>query len=301
VDKALVIQNLSKTFPQDHQKSVKALDDVSFEIKAGQIFGLLGPNGAGKSTLINLMSGVMLPDQGTMTLFGHDIVNESLMTKQMIGVVPQDVVIEAAFTVEEVLYYFAGMYGVPSQERKKRIAQILEDLSLSDKKDEKSRSLSGGMKRRLMIAKAIIHQPKLLILDEPTAGVDVALRKKTWELVRRLNEAGTTIIFTTHYLEEAEELCDFITLINHGKVIQQGKLEELQKGFGSQNLIYFDLFEHNIEHLTGVQKNGHEYEYPVTNLAEDLDKISKFYSLNLKSIRNEAASLEKIFLELTKS
>ena len=299
--KALIIQNVSKTFKQENNKSVKAVDDVSFEIKEGQIFGLLGPNGAGKSTLINLMSGVMVPDQGTMTLFGHDIVKESLITKQMIGIVPQDVVIEAAFTVEEVLYYFAGMYGVPSQQREKRITQILEDLSLSEKRKERSRSLSGGMKRRLMIAKALVHRPKLLILDEPTAGVDVALRKKTWELVRRLNQEGTTILFTTHYLEEAEELCDFITLINHGKIIKQGKLQELQKGFSSQNLIYFDLFDHNIQQLSGVQRIGHEYEYPVTNLSEDLEAITKHYGANLKSIRNEAASLEKIFLELTKS
>jgi ABC-2 type transport system ATP-binding protein len=190
------------------------------------------------------------------------------------------------------------MYGIPKRERKERIEAMLKDLELLDKKDERARNLSGGMKRRLMIAKAMLHKPKLLILDEPTAGVDVSLRQKIWELVRRVNAQGTAILFTTHYLEEAEQLCEAITLINHGKVIKQGKLSEIQKEF-SKNAIHFELFDQNVPLLEGVHKVGTEYELVIKNLAEDMDRVIAHYGSNLKSIRNESASLEQIFLELT--
>ena len=216
----------------------------------------------------------------------------------MIGVVPQELVAEMAFTVEEVLYYFSGMYGVPMNERKERIAAVLEDLSLSDKAKDRARGLSGGMKRRLMIAKAILHKPKLLVLDEPTAGVDVALRQKIWELVRRLHAEGTTIVFTTHYLEEAEQLCKNITLINHGGVVADGPLKDLQEKF-SQNVIRFELFDRSATHLPSVTEEGTEFLYPLTNLEKDLSAVTRHYAGNLKSIKNEAASLESIFLKLT--
>lgn len=295
---ALSLSHVTKTFRLPNKKVLTAVDDVSLEIPEGQIYGLLGPNGAGKSTLINLISGVLRPDKGDMTIFGIDVIKQTEKTKQLLGIVPQEVVYEMAFTVKEVLYYLSGMYGVPVDQRETRIKHFLEALSLSDKMNERARNLSGGMKRRLMIAKALIHEPRLLILDEPTAGVDVALRQRIWELVRELNRKGTTILFTTHYLEEAEQLCEGITLINHGRVIKQGKLKDIQNEF-SKKVIHFELFKREVEHLTGVREIGVEYEYPMTDLNKDLLTITQHYGDNIKSIRNEAASLEKIFLELT--
>jgi ABC-2 type transport system ATP-binding protein len=182
---ALEITNVSKIFKQEKKADLKALDDVSVRVEEGKIYGLLGPNGAGKSTLISIVSGILVPTSGHVKLLGVDVAKETEKAKLSLGIVPQEIVVEMAFTVEEVLYYFAGMYGVPVAERAKRITEVLEDLSLADKRKERARNLSGGMKRRLMIAKAIMHKPKFLILDEPTAGVDVALRQKIWELVRR--------------------------------------------------------------------------------------------------------------------
>ena len=295
----LSIQHVSKIYKTPKKEDFLAVDDVSLVITPGSIHGLLGPNGAGKSTLISLIAGINIPTRGSITLFDIDVVKNPEAAKGLIGVVPQEVVVEMAFTVQEVLYYFSGMYGVPQAERQARINQALEDLQLTEKKDEKAKNLSGGMKRRLMIAKAILHQPKLLILDEPTAGVDVALRQKIWELVRRLNASGTTILFTTHYLEEAEQLCDAITLVNHGKVIKEGNLKDIQREF-SKYSIHFELFDKAAAHPTGVIATGSEFEYPMTNLAQDMNMLTTHYGDNLKTIRSEAASLEQIFLTLTK-
>ncbi|MEI7512213.1 MAG: ABC transporter ATP-binding protein [Candidatus Uhrbacteria bacterium] len=297
---ALSMSHVSKSFSQ--RKGVpafKALDDVSLSVQAGQIHGLLGPNGAGKSTLISLISGIAVPDQGSIEVFGLDVSHKSLAAKLVQGIVPQEIVAEPAFTVREVLYYFSGMYGVPAAERNARIDAVLHDLSLTDKADERARGLSGGMKRRLMIAKAIIHKPKLLILDEPTAGVDVALRQKIWDLVRRLRDDGTTILFTTHYLEEAEQLCDRITLINHGHIIKDGSLKDIQQEF-SKNTITFELFDRSVAHLPGVTEEGNEFHFPMKDLALDMRTLTEFYQTNIKSIRSESVSLERIFLELTK-
>ena len=294
----LEITNVKREFDTPKGKII-AVDGVSFVIKEGGIHGLLGPNGAGKSTLISMVSGILAPSNGTIKVFGHDVARETEVAKKMLGVVPQELVVEMAFTVREVLHYFSGMYGVPVHERKARIDAALTDLDLMDKAEVRARTLSGGMKRRLMIAKAILHEPKLLILDEPTAGVDVALRQKIWELVRRLNASGTTILFTTHYLEEAEQLCEFITLVDHGRVIRDGRLRDLQAEF-SQNTIHFELFDTKMIHLDGVRAVGSEFEYPLKNLATDMARLTAHYQGNLKSVRSEAASLETIFLTLTK-
>ncbi len=295
--------------PLDIQKVVRrfetpkgimtAVDSVSFSIKEGSVHGLLGPNGAGKSTLISMISGVLAPTAGSVTVFGHDVKSDTQAAKQLLGVVPQELVVEMAFTVREVLYYFSGMYGVPVSERRARIEEALLDLDLLDKADVRARTLSGGMKRRLMIAKAILHRPKLLILDEPTAGVDVALRQKIWELVRRLNTNGTTILFTTHYLEEAEQLCEYITLVDRGRVIRDGRLRDLQAEF-SKNTIHFELFDSKVSHLADVRAVGTEFEYPLKDLGADIAALTTHYKGNLKSVRSEAASLETIFLTLTK-
>jgi ABC-2 type transport system ATP-binding protein len=297
---ALIVNNVSKSFPQKKgSPPLKALDRVSLKVEPGSIHGLLGPNGAGKSTLISLISGISTPDEGNIEVYGLDVAKQTMDAKQVQGIVPQEIVVEPAFTVREVLYYFSGMYGVPANERDIRIDAVLKDLALDDKKDERARGLSGGMKRRLMIAKSIIHKPRLLILDEPTAGVDVALRQKIWELVRRLRDEGTTILFTTHYLEEAEQLCDRITLINHGKIIKDGSLKDIQKEF-SKNVITFELYDRDVSHLPGVVEEGSEYHFPMTDLSTDMRRLTDHYNANIKSIKSEAASLERIFLELTK-
>lgn len=299
--KALDVDRASKTFQSHNKQPFKAVDGVSLSIEPGQIYGLLGPNGAGKSTLIGMISGSVKPDPetGGLSIFGQSVIKDREKAKSILGIVPQEVVVEPAFSVEEVLYYFSGMYGVPVRERGPRIKDALEALGLADKQKEKARFLSGGMKRRLMIAKAILHKPKLLILDEPTAGVDVSLRQRIWELVRDLNRAGTSIVFTTHYLEEAEQLCEAMTVINKGKVIKQGRVRDIQQEF-SQNLISFELFERTDQHLEGVRAVGTEYEYVYSDLATDMARILAHYGRNLKSIHNESASLEKVFLELTK-
>lgn len=295
---ALEVTQVSKTFRTKRGVPVIANDDVSLKIKEGLIYGLLGPNGAGKSTLINLISGIMLPNKGEITVFGTNIVTDTVDAKKMMGVVPQEIVTELAFTVNEILHYTAGMYGVPLSERKERIGEVLHDLELEDKRYERARNLSGGMKRRLMIAKAIVRKPKFLILDEPTSGVDVALRQKTWELVRRMNEQGMTILFTTHYIEEAEQLCQEIALINHGKIIKEGKVRDIQQEF-TEDEIVFELYDTKVEHLGGVIKQGTAFHFPIHDLKEDMSKVITHYGNNLKSVKNEAASLEHIFLKLT--
>lgn len=295
----LVIKNLKKTYILPNGKALQAVDDVSLTIAPGTIHGLLGPNGAGKSTMIGMIAGIILPTSGNISVFDVDVIADPDHAKALIGIVPQEVTVEMAFTVEEVLYYFSGMFGVPAAERGARIDAVLEDLQLTDKKHEKAKSLSGGMKRRLMIAKAILHKPKLLILDEPTAGVDVALRQKIWELVRRMNAEGTTIIFTTHYLEEAEELCERITLINHGKIVAEGSLKDLQQSF-ALNTIQFSLTKPTTDHLPNVTVTGTTCSVPLKELSADLAALTAHYGTNLKDVRSEAASLEQIFLTLTK-
>ena len=202
-----------------------ALDGVSLDIPQGQVFGLLGPNGAGKSTLINILAGVIDKTSGTAEIWGFDIDRDPRNAKASIGIVPQEIVFDPFFTPFEVLEIQAGLYGVPKALR--RSAELLTDVHLSDKASAYARTLSGGMKRRLLIAKALVHSPPVLVLDEPTAGVDVELRRQLWELVGKLNREGVTVVLTTHYLAEAEELCDRIAIINHGKVIADKPTREL--------------------------------------------------------------------------
>ena len=295
---ALLVDSVSKTFALSKGKDLLAVDDLSLKIPEGLIYGLLGPNGAGKSTLINMISGILRPSSGHISVYGIDVEKFPLKAKRRLGVVPQEIAVESIFTVKEVLHYFAGMNGVPGSERKGRIAEIIEQLDLADKADERAYNLSGGMKRRLMIAKAIVHKPRFLILDEPTAGVDVKLRKKIWDLVREMNRQGTTILFTTHYLEEAEQLCDELTIINHGKIVVDGSLKDIQSRFET-GIIYFELFENGVQHLGGVTEIGIEYQLCAQDLPAGLKKLGEHYGRNLKSVRSESPSLEKIFLELT--
>ncbi len=223
---AISIQNLVKRYaPTGKGEGKLALGGVSFDVPQGEIFGLLGPNGAGKSTLINILAGLVMKTSGSASIWGFDIDKDARNAKRSIGIVPQEVVFDAFFTPFEVLENQAGLYGVAKPLR--RSMEILRAVHLEDKAKAYSRTLSGGMKRRLLIAKALVHQPPVLVLDEPTAGVDVELRRQLWELVREMNAEGVTVVLTTHYLEEAEELCDRIAIINGGKLITNKPTREL--------------------------------------------------------------------------
>ena len=212
-DAAIAIQNLCKTY----EGGKRALDGVSFDVPQGTIFGLLGPNGAGKSTLINILAGLVNKTSGTASIWGFDIDAHPRNAKASIGIVNQEILFDPFFTPIETLEIQAGLYGVPKAER--RSMELLQAVHLADKANAYARTLSGGMKRRLMVAKAMVHAPPVLVLDEPTAGVDIELRQQLWAYVRELNAGGVTVVLTTHYLEEAEELCDQIAIINHGRVV----------------------------------------------------------------------------------
>lgn len=215
---AIEARGLRKTYAASRKQPAKdALKGVDLAIPRGSVFGLLGPNGAGKSTFINILAGLVNKTSGTVSIWGRDIDREPRGARAGLGVVPQEINMDPFFTPRETMELMAGFYGVPAAER--RTDEILDALGLGDKKDAYVRQLSGGMKRRLMVAKAMVHSPPVLILDEPTAGVDVELRRQLWDYVRRLNEQGVTIVLTTHYLEEAQEMCDTIAIVNHGQVV----------------------------------------------------------------------------------
>jgi ABC-2 type transport system ATP-binding protein len=229
---ALQIEDLSKVYPT----GTEALSGVSLEIPQGDFFGLLGPNGAGKSTLIHCTTGLAMPSGGTIRIFGHDAVEHYEAARAAVGLAPQDPNLDQFLTVAETLDYHGGYFGMPRHERRERTAELLETFSLTGKRDDRTRTLSGGMKRRLLLARALMHRPRLLILDEPTAGVDVELRLELWHYVQRINAEGTTILLTTHYLEEAEQLCDKIAFINGGEIVAQGTSPELAARYGVAGL-----------------------------------------------------------------
>ena len=231
-ESALHIDGLVKRYPN----GVDALRGVSLEIGAGEFFGLLGPNGAGKSTLIHCTTGLAQPTSGAIRVFGHDAIDHYAEARQAVGLAPQELNLDWFLTVEETLDYHAGYFGMPKRERRARAEDLLEVFSLVEKRKERTRTLSGGMKRRLVLARALMHRPRLLILDEPTAGVDIELRLELWHYVREINETGTTILLTTHYLEEAEQLCDKIAFINRGEIVAQGSSPELAERYGVANL-----------------------------------------------------------------
>ncbi len=229
---ALAVRGLKKQYTS----GTKALKGIDLEVKEGEFLGLLGPNGAGKSTLIHCIMGLAVPTSGTATVFGSDIIQDYQAARQLCGLAPQDINLDWFLNVEDTLDFHGGYYGMKKTERKKRIDQLLEDFSLTEKRKSKTMMLSGGMKRRVVIARALMHKPKFLILDEPTAGVDVELRLELWKYIKKINKSGTTVLLTTHYIEEAEELCDRIALINQGEIIKEGTSSELKKQFKKKSL-----------------------------------------------------------------
>jgi ABC-2 type transport system ATP-binding protein len=229
---ALNVEKLKKTY----STGVLALDGISLEVEAGRFFGLLGPNGAGKTTLINSIVSLARPDSGSVEVFGRDAYRQFREARRMIGVSPQEINLDKFLTVEETMLFHAGYYGVPKEKAKERTEELLERFALTDKRKQRVNTLSGGMKRRVLFARALMHDPKVLFLDEPTAGVDVELRYKLWGYIRELNRGGLTILLTTHYLEEAEALCEEIALINGGRIVAQGTIEELKWTYAAASI-----------------------------------------------------------------
>ena len=303
-DQTLIsINNISKVYGN----KFTALKNINLEIKKGEIIALLGPNGAGKTTLINTICGIVLPTDGTITVDGFDVVKEYKKTKSIIGLVPQDGSLEAFETVFNNVSYSRGLYGKKSNPE--YIEKILKQLSLWDKKDSKLRELSGGMKRRALIAKALSHEPKILFLDEPTAGVDINLRKDMWRIVNDLRKTGVTIILTTHYLEEAEAIADRVSIINNGEIILTDNKSDLISRMG-QKMLEIELHEtiHSIpDTLKRFKLNIGEgqkticYVYDTeaesTGITDLLQSI-KDAGLKLKDIQSSKTSLENIFLKL---
>lgn len=230
---ALAISKLKKTY----RSGVKALKGIDLNIKEGEFFGLLGPNGAGKSTMIHCISGLAVPTSGKIEVFGDDAVANPGAARQHIGLSPQEVMsLDWFLNVEETLEYHGGYYGMPKADRERRAKELLKAFSLTDKRDENIRTLSGGMRRRLVIARALMHDPPLLILDEPTAGVDVELRLELWHYMKNVNKKGKTILLTTHYIEEAEQLCDRVALINHGQIVACDTVPNIKKRYKKKTL-----------------------------------------------------------------
>jgi len=304
---AIKITDLFKEY-QTKRGSKVALDHINLEVPEGSFFGLLGPNGAGKSTLINIIAGLVNKTSGNAEICGYDIVAQAKQAKSSIGIVPQELVLDPFFPPYEALEYMAGFYGIPKNKR--RTMEIIEAMGLTDKAHAPSRSLSGGMRRRLLIAKALVHSPKVLVLDEPTAGVDVELRQQLWEYVKRLNkEFGTTILLTTHYLEEAENLCDRIAVINHGKIISNDSKKNIMKVIDRKKLIVVPSqalkeIPKGLEKLnTGIAEDGSleiSYRSTETSIADILRSLTKA-KIEIRDLSTEEPDLEEVFRHLTKN
>jgi ABC-2 type transport system ATP-binding protein len=300
---AIAITGLEKTY----RGGKRALDGVTLDVPRGGIFGLLGPNGAGKSTLINILAGLVTKSGGSASIWGFDIDRHPRNAKRSIGVVPQEILFDPFFTPKEALEIQAGLYGIPKAER--RTAELLKAVRLEDKADAYSRTLSGGMKRRLLVAKAMVHSPPILVLDEPTAGVDVELRQQLWDYVRGLHAQGVTIVLTTHHMEEAEELCDRIAIINHGRLIANEATRVLV-GMAQEKVVEvivdrditapldapcFDKIE-----LSGERTLAITYRKDRVNAGDVLAALQK-EGLGIVDVSTREADLEDVFLNLTRA
>lgn len=297
------VQNLSKTYAS----GLKALSNINLDIHEGEIFALLGPNGAGKTTLIGIICGIVNPTEGTVLADGHDIISDYRAARTKIGLVPQELTTDVFETVEATMNFSRGLFGKPPDPD--YIEKVLRDLSLWDKKDSKIITLSGGMKRRVLIAKALSHEPKILFLDEPSAGVDVELRRDMWEMVRKLREDGVTIILTTHYIEEAEEMADRVGVINHGEIILVEDKAQLMQKLGkkqirlelldSLNSIPDTLSEHSLE----LSSDGNELVYTYDTRSEQsgitvLLKSLTEHGIDFRDLHTRESTLEEIFVSL---
>jgi len=302
-DAALSADGLVKVY----RGGKRALDGISLSVPRGSFFGLLGPNGAGKSTFINILAGLVLKSSGTVRVWDRDLDRDPRGAKAAIGVVPQELNLDAFFTPRELLDVQAGMYGVPKSER--RTMEILDIVGLADKADSYARTLSGGMRRRLLVAKAMVHTPPILVLDEPTAGVDIELRQHLWEAIRGMNEQGTTILLTTHYLEEAEQLCDRIAIINQGRLAALDTTANLLKRIDGKALLVtldrdLDAVPAALVPFAPELRPGRKmvirYRPSAVPVGRILDAIAAA-GLSIADLTTEETDLEDIFLQLTSS
>ena len=298
---AVDIKNLVKIYDNKFQ----ALNKINLTIPKGSFFGLLGPNGAGKTTTIGILTGLVNKTSGSAKVFGYDTINQFREARTMIGLSPQELNFDVFFTIEELLTLQAGYFNKDKKEAKKRALEMLEYFNLTDKRKSKARELSGGMKRRVQIAKAFIHDPPLIILDEPTAGVDIELRYQLWDFLKEQNKNGKTILLTTHYIEEAEKLCDQIAIINQGDIIANGKTEDLISNMGKNHI----RIETNLDDNTLIQdfKWNHSIKenqiiIETNNPESDIIDIIGFMnekSIPVNKIKTEKSTLEEIFIKLT--
>ncbi len=305
---AIEIKGLKKVYRgRGGAEDKVALKGIDLEIPRGSLFGLLGPNGAGKSTAINILAGLVNKTEGTASIWGFDIDQNPRNARANIGVVPQELMFDAFFTPREMLDVQAGLYGVPKSER--RTDELLKAVHLYDKADAYSRTLSGGMKRRLLVAKALVHNPPVLVLDEPTAGVDIELRQLLWDYVRGLHAMGTTVVLTTHYLEEAEELCDTIAIINHGEVVCCEPTEQLLKRIDEKEIVItvsdtLDAVPPPLARFKSNLRNRHQLAIKISqadaNVGQVLDAV-RDAGLTITDISTDETDLEDIFLQLTSS
>jgi ABC-2 type transport system ATP-binding protein len=297
---ALTINNLTKTY----DNGVQALKGVSFTVEKGEFFALLGPNGAGKSTTIGIISSLVNKTGGEVSIFGHDLDRQRALAKKLVGLVPQEFNFNQFEKVEDILVTQAGYYGIPVKQAMPQVEFYLKRLGLWDKRHMQSRTLSGGMKRRLMIARALVHDPELLILDEPTAGVDIELRRSMWEFLTEINKRGKTIILTTHYLEEAESLCRRIAIIDHGNIVENTDMKSLLEKLHLETFV-LDLAAplQQAPALEGIEvrlRDARTLEIEVPKTMALNDVFSQLATLNIQvmSMRNKANRLEELFMRL---
>ena len=304
---ALTVENLNKIYSNSKtKKETKAITDLTFEVKEGEIFGLLGPNGAGKTTFLSILGGTVTKTSGSVNVWGFDIDKNPRQVKASIGIVPQEVNLDAFFSPQQLLELQAGLYGIAKKDRITNL--ILKLVALDEKANAYSRSLSGGMKRRLLIAKAMVHQPPILILDEPTAGVDVELRNNLWDNVKKLNNEGVTIILTTHYLLEAQEMCDRIAIINKGNLVALDTTENLLEKIKIKK-INFKVKKVNLEFpllMKGIKfkiisenRITATYEKSSLNFGEIINYFNQ-NNIKIEDISTDDGDLEDVFIQLTK-
>ncbi len=298
------VNNLSKSFDD-----IKAVKDISFTIKRGEVFGFLGPNGAGKSTTLNMMSTIVNGDSGSIFIDGNDLSSNQNKCKQLIGVVPQEISLYDEFSAYQNLLFWGSLYKVPTRELKRRIVEILKLIGLYDRKDDLIKTYSGGMKRRINIASALLHNPKILFMDEPTVGVDPQSRNRIFEIVETLNKQGMTIVYTTHYMEEVERLCNRIAIIDDGKIIAQGTKAALQKQSGVKEMVEICFKQINEKQIDQLKENLKLNIIKNENCLaiecdanKDLSKIiaaSNSLDLEIVDLELKKANLETVFLNLT--
>ena len=298
---AIDIKGLTKSYGE-----VKALTGVNVSIKKGEFFGLLGPNGAGKTTTINILTGLVFRENGSTKVFGKDTIKDFRYTRSKIGIAAQEFSVDWFFTIEKLLFFQAGYYGIKPKDAKPMVDSLLDRLGLSSKRNSRLRQLSGGMKRRFQIAKALVHDPEILILDEPTAGVDVELRRDLWKYLQDLHSLGKTILLTTHYIEEAELLCENVAIIDNGKILKEGSPKQLTRDLGEAGI---SVVLENINSLNKNELSQYKYtneknrlHFSVKDPDEELPKIIRILSksgLHIQSIESTKSSLEDVFLNLT--